>query len=470
LRARLQTALANGLLVNGYLSRAREVGARAIELAHATGARSDELHARITRGSAVALTDDLETGATELRECVALATEQDDFTALVRGYGNLVHVYVIAGRLAEAISAAESGAGVCRRYGPIVLMLPTMLENWLYALSRTGRWDEAEALAEEALDQSAAQGVGLVLHHALAEIAVARGDNDSCERHLSLAQALYSTDDPATVHDGAIIKAEQALWRGDPTAAYTEVMPALAVVRDRDQRELVVDLCRFGLAALADQAMRANPSRSDDPEHLGAKADELLALAGSADSLDEKSSLVAMIATCVAEHARVRRMDTPEMWEHAADAWRSLSHPYNEAQALWRLAGTHFARRARAQGTQAMTDAMQLATSLGCGPLTEAIRQLATFAGVELAALPTAIPEPAVAADGPGPPLTDRERQVLTLVAQGYTNRRIARSLFITEKTASVHVSNILAKLGVTNRVEAAAVALSLQLPLEEVP
>jgi DNA-binding NarL/FixJ family response regulator len=59
---------------------------------------------------------------------------------------------------------------------------------------------------------------------------------------------------------------------------------------------------------------------------------------------------------------------------------------------------------------------------------------------------------------------------VLALVAQGYTNRRIARSLFITEKTASVHVSNILAKLGVTNRVEAAATARSLQLlPLEEV-
>ena len=59
---------------------------------------------------------------------------------------------------------------------------------------------------------------------------------------------------------------------------------------------------------------------------------------------------------------------------------------------------------------------------------------------------------------------------MLTLVARGYTNRRIASSLFITEKTASVHVSNILAKLGVTNRVEAAAAALALQLlPLEEV-
>ncbi len=55
--------------------------------------------------------------------------------------------------------------------------------------------------------------------------------------------------------------------------------------------------------------------------------------------------------------------------------------------------------------------------------------------------------------------LTPREHEVLGLVALGRTNRQIAQTLFITEKTAGLHVSNILAKLGVANRVEAAAVA-----------
>ena len=341
LRATIQSALANGLLVNGYLSSARDVGERAIQLARASGAISDELHARITRATAVALTDDVEEGATDLRECVARATEIDDFTALVRGYGNLVHVYVVAGRLAEAITAAENGATVCRRYGPLVLIVPTMLENWLYALSRTGRWDEAEALAEEALDQSAAQGMGLVLHHALAEIAVARGDSDRCDQHLSLAGTLHATYDPATVHDEAIIRAERALWRGDPITAEAEVTAALEVVRDRDQRELVVDLCRFALWALADHAVQVRPRRGGTAdEQLAARADDFLVLANSAGTADE-SSLAAMTATCIAEHARVRRADTPEMWEQVASGWRSLSHPYHEAQALWRLAGAH---------------------------------------------------------------------------------------------------------------------------------
>jgi DNA-binding CsgD family transcriptional regulator len=60
--------------------------------------------------------------------------------------------------------------------------------------------------------------------------------------------------------------------------------------------------------------------------------------------------------------------------------------------------------------------------------------------------------------------LTSRERDVLRLVAAGHTNRRIAEELFISPKTASVHVSNILAKLGVSGRGEAAAMAHRLRL------
>jgi len=70
--------------------------------------------------------------------------------------------------------------------------------------------------------------------------------------------------------------------------------------------------------------------------------------------------------------------------------------------------------------------------------------------------------EPTTATDGLG--LTPREREVLALVAAGRTNRQIAETLFISIKTASVHVSNILAKLGVANRGEAAAVAHRLHL------
>jgi DNA-binding CsgD family transcriptional regulator len=73
------------------------------------------------------------------------------------------------------------------------------------------------------------------------------------------------------------------------------------------------------------------------------------------------------------------------------------------------------------------------------------------------------VPEPVVPEAVPFG-LTDREREVLALVAAGRSNGQIAAALFISPKTASVHVSNILAKLGVTGRVEAAAVAHRLGL------
>jgi DNA-binding NarL/FixJ family response regulator len=96
------------------------------------------------------------------------------------------------------------------------------------------------------------------------------------------------------------------------------------------------------------------------------------------------------------------------------------------------------------------------------GPLLRSIQALAERARIPL-------PDPAAAAHtapqtGPAGNLTQRERQVLTLLADGFSNRRIAQDLFISEKTVSVHISHILAKLGVTNRTEAAATARRISI------
>ena len=115
-----------------------------------------------------------------------------------------------------------------------------------------------------------------------------------------------------------------------------------------------------------------------------------------------------------------------------------------------------------------LRNADAIATSLGARPLAEAIASLARRARIDL-------PDPATDSSrhagsaAPRPPadpfgLTKREREVLALVAQGRTNRQIADELFISENTAGVHVSNILGKLGVAARTEAAAVAVRLDI------
>ena len=138
-------------------------------------------------------------------------------------------------------------------------------------------------------------------------------------------------------------------------------------------------------------------------------------------------------------------------WEAAVTAAREAAHPYLLAYALLRRAERLCERGERAAAAAPLAEAIELAGTLGAAPVVDEARSLARRARVLL--------------DGDTPAgdaafgLTDREREVLSLLAEGRSNPQIAEALFISRKTASVHVSNILGKLGVANRGEAAAVA-----------
>ena len=151
----------------------------------------------------------------------------------------------------------------------------------------------------------------------------------------------------------------------------------------------------------------------------------------------------------------------PEPWEASAEEWAALGHRYPEAYARWRQAEALLARRFTRRGGEVLAVAWAGATDLGAAPLVREIELLARRARVPLeAAAAEPEPEDPVRAHG----LTPRELQVLGLVAAGRTNREIAGELFVTEKTAGAHVSNILGKLGVRGRVEAATAAHRLGL------
>jgi DNA-binding NarL/FixJ family response regulator len=106
----------------------------------------------------------------------------------------------------------------------------------------------------------------------------------------------------------------------------------------------------------------------------------------------------------------------------------------------------------RGAAAERLRRASAIASDLGARPLHEAAGLLARRARVAVGDAPTAATTTAAG-------LTARELEVLRLVAAGLSNARIANELFISPKTASVHVSNIMAKLGVTSRGEAAAAA-----------
>jgi DNA-binding NarL/FixJ family response regulator len=167
-----------------------------------------------------------------------------------------------------------------------------------------------------------------------------------------------------------------------------------------------------------------------------------------------------------AEQSRLEGRSDPERWQTAATAWERLEHPFEAAYACFRQAEALLARGgSRQKAEQAIRHAYRTTVALGAEPLRREVELLAQRGRLSLqeqvdtVAAPEA-PESPAASLG----LTRRETEVLALVAAGRTNRQIGQALFITPKTASVHVSRILAKLGVAGRGEAAAIAHRLGL------
>jgi DNA-binding CsgD family transcriptional regulator len=176
--------------------------------------------------------------------------------------------------------------------------------------------------------------------------------------------------------------------------------------------------------------------------------------------------------TCDAEWGRLGGKTDPAAWMAAADAWAAIPMPYPAAYARFRAAEASLVASDRVAAEEALRAAARTARELGARPLLTLIDGLAQRARMTLdapeAPSTTAADRKAVAAAAaneakPRPAetlgLSVRELEVLALVALGRTNGQIARELFISPKTASVHVTHILDKLGVSSRIEAAMLA-----------
>ena len=303
----------------------------------------------------------------------------------------------------------------------------------------------------------------------LAQIAAARGDGASFERQMSIIERFARPDDPYALHDVTSARAENLLWQGDADEAYRIARESLGHLADQQDAGLVVSMCSLALRAHADLVT----SRADRVirESATRETAHLLSTAQNAARSDTGALGHAYLLLCEAEAARASMTQSADPWTKVAAEWQLLECPYPAAYAQWRQAEELFGSRARAQGTRALAAALQTATTLGCVPLENSLRTLARHAGVSsdaLAGSPAEVSAPAAAQPPTSAqlpvPLTPRERDVLLMLTRGYSNQQIARRLFITESTVSVHVSHIIAKLGVSNRLQAAAAAQRLNL------
>ena len=262
------------------------------------------------------------------------------------------------------------------------------------------------------------------------------------------------------------------MWANRPSDALEEVQRALALFEAPDLAILCTRLLGAGMRACADLAERAR-ARQDHGAVLAAlaAADELVSWAEkNAGAPFTNHPYLATIpaerASWNAERSRLAGPSDPAAWSVAAKTWEGLGCPHRAAYAWWRHAEAHLVAGQRPAAVSAAVRAA-IAAADGHAPLLASVRTFAQRARIPLPAQPPA----AQPTEPPAPyRLTSRELTVLRLLAAGRTNAQIGAELFISPKTAGVHVTNILRQLGVSGRVQAAALAERAGLLQSEQP
>ncbi|MFD5232933.1 AAA family ATPase [Streptomyces qaidamensis] len=432
---------------------------RAVEYARMVGADEIESNARLTLGGLMVEAGQIEAGLAHMYEVRDDVVARGLVAVVGRSHVNLPSTLEGIGRSEESVGILREGLRLTGRMGL------TESEGWVWgnlaeSLISLGRWDEAAeaAVSAQRMGRTAAPyGFGA---HSLAFLALARGEVAEAARHLADARASYGPHDPMPQHDLPISRLTIAV-----AAAEGRLADARAELARTLESGFPLGTQRYAWplllqAATAEADARALPAAREGREQV---LDGILA---AVKRLTTHAPVWYAHEQWVrAELHRAEDRSTPDTWSEVVTAFEPLGRPYDLARVRYRLAASLLACGGddeRERAAELLRLAHAAARHLGARPLADAATALGRRARLPLT--PAAAPGPAPADPAEALGLTSRERDVLRLVAAGHTNRRIAQELFISPKTASVHVSNILGKLGVSGRGEAAAVAHRLEL------
>jgi DNA-binding CsgD family transcriptional regulator/tetratricopeptide (TPR) repeat protein len=473
-RAQVLAAFGEALITQARFRESRRLCEEAIAIAGQIGALVEEGDARRALGVDLAFLGDLEAGVGELAEARRIVEAVGTVDQVARTFATWSGLLETFGRLEAAAGLALEGAELAASQGLGRWHGPFLTATAARALFGLGRWDDAEVLLGRAADRVAPElaATWVYIHTARGQLDLARGRAAAAAEHLAVARDAYAqtVTQPWFATPLFVATAELAVLEGRLPDADAAVAEGLRVAGA--DPGYAAPLYALGLRAAADRAELAR-ARRDDEEVLEARraadtlAGELRARLSpeGVDGAVPTPRTEAQAVLCQAELARLDGRTDPDLWEAAAKAWERLGEPYPTAYARWRQAeALLLGGLGREQVEPSLRAAHQTTVELGAAPLRAEIEALARRGRLELGseAAATAAAKPSSPLDPLG--LTAREQEVLALVAIGRTNAQIAETLFISPKTATVHVSNILTKLGVRNRVEAATIAHRLRI------
>ncbi len=399
----------------------------------------------------------------ESRRALAEVAEQSraaaDVMGELRSLHNLGGLYYEAGQLDEAQAvygqAATRAAELGRPWAPYGL--DARLLSGIVCYVR-GQWEAAQRVLDVSGEDPPAPAEASLATTSLL-VAAGRGDASSLQQLQRLRPWWERDGMMATVGGAAAI--DLLGGSGDFEAAAAMHDYVVATVSRIWQSTSFMARIRLSALLLGHMAVRATSAATADRPALLARADDLLAAAtGAVRHAHDRGHAIgpeglAWSSRVRAEYLRVHWLsgiDVPDQdelvgaWTQTVDGFTAFGDVYETARSQVRLAAVHRAAGNTAQA-RALADAARTnAHSLGAQPLLAELRQLGQTA-------------PRADTSRHGESLTAREREILALVASGRSNGEIAGQLYISSKTVSVHVSNILAKLGAAGRTEAAALA-----------
>jgi len=432
-----------------------ELAVRDGRMAGEPGVEADAL---ITLGALDEAEGRVEQSRERLAEAQRLAMTDDAPTVELRARHYLAMNYYEAGELDTAVRVIDEGVERARStgltWGTYGFELRALKVVARYA---RGDWDESEAAAEppgRRVSSTVSARIAAVGSHVM----VSRGKLAEAARLAADLRSDWHRDYQIGAAMGTA-SAELAIWRSRPEEGVAAVRDALEWAERVGGQWMMVGLRlgALGVALCAELAERAGRRRETEERQAAVTEGERLA-AHARDTarygLPRTGALGpegrGWLARAEAELSRLHGASDPDLWRVAVDAF-GYGAVYEQAVCRWRLGEALLRTDRRDEAVVELRAAAEVAERLAARPLADAVRQLARRGRVALG-------------DGATrretlDPFTPRERSVLGLVALGRTNRQVGEELYISEKTVSVHLSRIMAKLGATRRTEAVAIA-----------
>jgi DNA-binding CsgD family transcriptional regulator len=457
-RAQAYGSFARALARVDQIERAGQLAREALAAAEAVGTIDVKLEAQLTLGPALVYAGEVEPGLALLRQ----ADEEGRRAGLpwiaTRACIALSDQELMLGRYDAVVETIDRGFPLAVQAGFERTIGAFMRGNKGEALMRSGRWAEAMALTSPGLEPPGVYaGTTLLLR---AELEVLSGRRHEAEVDLREARGHLRRSSAAQfLLPMAVVEAELARCAGDLDGAAALLERALARTDISEEHRYKWPVMSLAARIEAERA-RTAPNGSEQGR------DRMAAIRAQAESMNATTAADrGHRALVAAQHARLMHTDEVTAWSEAVGACRAMNEPHPLAYALLLQAEALSAEGDRGAASESAREALRLAQGMGAAPLVEEIETLIRRARLQVeedagvAGVAGVAEEDGVTRELAERGITARESEVLSLIVDGCSNGQIAERLFITRKTASVHVSNILAKLGVATRLEAAAAA-----------